>query len=83
MPAVSSQTAIDNYKSQLNNRFYSNSISLEVLVCLVLIFILVIEVVKFFKKTYEWQTEYEMKIDIRHTEESRSILPERSKLETN
>lgn len=42
MSAVSSQTAIANYKSQLNNRFYSNSISLEVLVCLVLIFILVI-----------------------------------------
>lgn len=80
MPAVSSQTAISNYKSQLNNRFYSNSISLEVLVCLVLIFILVIEIVKFFKKTYEWQTEYEMKIDIRHTEESRSILAEKSKM---
>lgn len=67
MAVVSSQTAITNYKNQLNNRFYSNSISLEVLVCLVLVFILVIEIVKFFKKTYEWQTEYEMKIDIRHT----------------
>jgi hypothetical protein len=39
-----------------------------VLVCLVMIFILVIEIVKYVKKTYEWQTDYELKIEQRFTE---------------
>lgn len=49
---------ISSYSDQLNSRFHSNSIALEVLICLVFILILVIEIVKFGKKTYEWQTEF-------------------------
>jgi hypothetical protein len=30
--------------------------ALEVLICLLLILFLVVEVIKFIKKTYEWQT---------------------------
>jgi len=37
--------------------------ALEVLICLLLILFLVVEVIKFIKKTYEWQTEYEINLD--------------------
>ena len=39
--------------------------AIEVLVCLILVFILVIEVVKFAKKIYEWQADQEMRIEQR------------------
>lgn len=63
-----SEAAMSNYKNQLNSRFYSNSMSVEVLACLVLILIFAVEVAKFLKKTYEWQTDYELRIEQRYTE---------------
>jgi hypothetical protein len=62
------QPLVSSYESQLSTRFYSNSMALEVLVCLILIFILVIEVVKFVKKIYEWQTEYEINLEQKYSE---------------
>jgi hypothetical protein len=47
---------IISYNTQLSSRFHSNSMALEVLICLLLILFLVVEVIKFIKKTYEWQT---------------------------
>ncbi len=73
------QDAIASYKNQLSTRFYSNSMSLEVLVCLILIFLLVIELIKFAKKTYEWQADNEMRIEQRFAEDSRSVLRERER----
>jgi len=52
-----------SYNNQLSSRFHSNSMALEVLICLLLILFLVVEVIKFIKKTYEWQTEYEINLD--------------------
>lgn len=46
------QTRINNYSNQLSSRFYSNSMALEVLIGLLLILVLVVEVVKFVKKSY-------------------------------
>lgn len=44
---------IADYDRQLN-RFYPNSMALEVLFCLIMISLLIIEIIKFYKKTYEW-----------------------------
>jgi len=49
---MNQDSLIAAYKSQLSNRFYSNSIALEVLIGLIMILMLTVEVVKFFKKTY-------------------------------
>jgi ABC-type multidrug transport system permease subunit len=56
MNASQAQHLITSYNSQLSGRFYSNSMALEVLVCLILILLLVVEVIKLVKKAYEWQT---------------------------
>lgn len=44
---------ISDYDRQLN-RFYPNSMALEILFALIMAAILAIEIIKFFKKTYEW-----------------------------
>ena len=51
----SAQILIQNYSDQLSSRFHSNSMATEVLVGLIIITLLVVEVVKVIKKTYEWQ----------------------------
>lgn len=56
------QQLIASYSNQLANRFYPNSMALEVLICLLLIVVLVVEIVKFAKKSYEWETEHEISL---------------------
>ena len=41
--------------------------AIEVMLCLIMIAILVVEVVKFLKKTYEWQSEYEIVLERRYS----------------
>ena len=57
------QQLILSYNNQLSSRFHSNSMALEVLICLIFILFLVVEIIKIVKKTYEWQTEYEVNLD--------------------
>ena len=57
----------------------------EVLICLILIFILVIEIIKFVKKTYEWQTELEVNLDKKYApvEESKFHLGREAVMDNN
>jgi flagellar biosynthesis protein FliR len=45
---------LNKINSQINGRFHSNSIAIEVLIALIMIAVFVVEIVKFYKKTYEW-----------------------------
>ena len=57
-----------SYSDQLGSRFHSNSMACQVLIGLVIILILVIEIVKVIKKTYEWQNEFEVNLDQRYAD---------------
>jgi hypothetical protein len=65
---TSQQALITSYSDQLSSRFYSNSMALEVLISLLLILVLIIEVLKFVKKTYEWENEHETNLELKYTD---------------
>ena len=48
--------------------------AIEVLLCIIMIAVLVVEIVKFFKKTYEWQSEYEIDLEKKYSDETRASL---------
>jgi len=65
---ASQQALITSYSDQLSSRFYSNSMALEVLISFLLIVVLIVEVVKFVKKTYEWENEHETNLELKYVE---------------
>jgi hypothetical protein len=65
---TSQQALITSYSDQLSSRFYSNSMALEVLISLLLILVLIIEVLKFVKKMYEWENEHETNLELKYTD---------------
>jgi cell division protein FtsL len=68
------QQLIANYNSQLSSRFHSNSMALEVLVCLLVILMLALEIVKLIKKTYEWQNEFETNLEQKYSEDTKLTI---------
>lgn len=47
-------TILTQYTSNLKQRFYANSLAIEVLICLIFLFMLVIECLKLYRHTYEY-----------------------------
>ena len=63
-----------SYSDQLSSRFHSNSMACEVLIGLLAIMMLVVEIVKIIKKTYEWQNEFEVNLDQKYADESKIAI---------
>ena len=70
MSNYTSQQLTQLYSDQLGSRFHANATATEVLITLIFIMMLVVEVIKFIKKTYEWQTEYEINLDNKYNDDS-------------
>jgi hypothetical protein len=49
---------IKNYSDEIRNRFLGNSLALEVMICLIMIVLLIVESIKMYQKSYNKIDEY-------------------------